>query len=138
MWGDAATPWPRLADCALALLGLLLVSGPARGADTADMNILVIGVEDWTTAAIGCYGNDVVKTPAVDALAARGLRFDRAYCQATVCQPSRASMATGLRPDSTRVYHNSEALGEYLPAGSPFMAGVLKQKGTSGRPRSAS
>jgi len=66
-------------------------------------NILFFAVDDLRTD-IGCYGHKEAKTPHIDALASRGMVFRRAYCQQAVCSPSRTSLLTGLRPDSTKVY----------------------------------
>ena len=66
-------------------------------------NILFIAVDDLRPE-IGCYGNKLVKTPNIDRIAARGIVFDRAYCQQAVCSPSRTAIMTGLRPDVTKVW----------------------------------
>jgi len=68
-------------------------------------NVLFIIVEDFKNI-MGCYGNPLVKTPNIDRLAQRGLRFDRAYCQYPVCNPSRSSFMTGLRVDTVGIYEN--------------------------------
>ena len=66
-------------------------------------NVLFIISDDLTANALSCYGNTICKTPNIDALAARGTRFTRAYCQGTYCGPSRASFMSGYYPHATGV-----------------------------------
>jgi iduronate 2-sulfatase len=66
-------------------------------------NILFIAVDDLRPE-LGCYGNNIVKSPNIDRIAARGVVFNKAYCQQAVCSPSRTAIMTGLRPDTTKVW----------------------------------
>ena len=77
-------------------------------------NVLFIVVDDLRPM-LGCYGHSEMHTPNIDRLAERGTLFNRAYCQLPICNPSRASMLTGLRPDTIGVFSNSVNFRENLP-----------------------
>lgn len=79
-------------------------------------NVLFI-VADDLNCAVGPYDDPVAKTPNLDRLAARGLTFDRAYCQQAVCNPSRSSFLTGLRPDTVGVDDLRKYFRDTAPGG---------------------
>lgn len=96
------------------LLAWMALVSVAFGATAPRPNILLILSDDLNTS-LGTFGHPVAQTPHLDALARRGVRFDRAYCQFPHCNPSRASMMTGLRPNTTRVTLNSDDLYQNHP-----------------------
>ena len=99
------------------LTGALAAAGlgarPARAAANG-LNVLFIAVDDLRPE-LGCYGNDLVHAPNLDSLASSSVVFQRAYCQAPVCGPSRASLLTGMRPDTSRVWGNRTHFRETMP-----------------------
>lgn len=100
----------------------------ARNAAADDPpNILFIGIDDLRTE-LSCYGAGHMSTPNMDRLAANGMRFERAYCQQAVCLPSRISLFTGLRPDSTGVRDLNTHFRDTVP-NAVTLPQILKRSG---------
>jgi arylsulfatase A-like enzyme len=96
----------------LAALAALVL--PAAGAERPRLNVLFIAVDDLRTE-LGCFGVGTIRAPNIDRLASRGTVFERAYCQQAVCSPSRTSLLTGCRPDTTKVYNLETHFRTTLP-----------------------
>ncbi|WP_276167464.1 sulfatase [Zobellia alginiliquefaciens] len=77
-------------------------------------NILFIAIDDLRPE-LGSYGSEIVQSPNLDKLASDGLQFNRAYCQQAICGPSRASVLTGLRPETSGIFHNYLKIRELYP-----------------------
>lgn len=85
------------------ILLLVVCTAPSRTEEVKRLNVLFLSVDDLKPA-LRCAGDPYARTPNIDALAQKGTVFTRAYCQQAVCSPSRSSLLTGRRPDTTRVY----------------------------------
>lgn len=109
---------------------LLILAVPTAAAEQP--NVLFIAVDDLKPA-LGCYDDPHAKTPNLDKLATRGTVFLRAYCQQAVCSPSRSSLLTGRRPDTTKVYdldtHFRKALPDVVTLPQQFKANGYHTQG---------
>jgi arylsulfatase A-like enzyme len=86
-----------------------------QSSKTTKPNVLLLLTDQQTVKAMSCAGNRYVKTPALDQLAARGVRFERSYCTAPICGPSRSSLITGRMPHETGVNYNVETPKAEIP-----------------------
>ena len=98
----------------LILVGLLILFGAMGMAQERKPNVLFIISDDLNTSLSG-FGHPECKTPELDRLADRGMRFENMHCQYPVCGASRASLMAGLYPYSTRTMGNSGTLRGSLP-----------------------
>ncbi len=105
-------------------LTLLLTVSVGNAADTKKPNVLFIAVDDLNDWVGFLDGNAQTITPNLDRLAARGVKFNRAYCAAPLCNPSRTALMTGLRPSTSGVYTNNNdwrpTISEDLPLTTTF------------------
>src|SRR4051794_23001723 len=99
----------------LILILLLASTSAAFGAEGPKRPNVLFLISDDLRPELGCYGNPHVRTPNIDALAAAGVRFDRAYVQYPLCNPSRTSMLTGRYPTNTGVMDNYSYFGVAHP-----------------------
>jgi arylsulfatase A-like enzyme len=113
---------PRILLAVLAVLACLALPHFAAAAAAADVkygqkpNVLFIAIDDLNHWVGYLNRNPQTKTPNIDRLAARGVRFTRAYCAAPSCTPSRAALMSGMRPSTTGVYENYNDWRSVIPA----------------------
>jgi N-sulfoglucosamine sulfohydrolase len=88
----------------LSLLFLFFMQTTVCGKEQDKPNIVLIVSDDHGTNALGCYGNPVIKTPALDALAQKGTRFTNAFCTSASCSPSRSVILSGMHNHANGMY----------------------------------
>ncbi len=98
------------------LLLVSLVCLPCQRAAAQDPPNVLFLICDDLNCDLGSYGHPQVKSPNIDQLARRGVRFENAYCQFPLCGPSRASFMTGLYPDQNLVRRNAIYIREHVPS----------------------
>ncbi len=96
------------------LTAVVLLWASTSASEARQPNVLLLLVDDLKPA-LGCYGDLHAESPQIDALAARGLRFDRAYCNQAVCAPSRFTLMLGAHSTSTGLYGLNSELRELWP-----------------------
>lgn len=102
--------WNSIVVAVAALLGGL-AQGEEKGVRP---NVLLICVDDLKPA-LGCYGDRIARSPNIDRLAARGMVFERAYCNQAVCAPSRNALLTGFRPQRLGIYDLGTNFRQVVP-----------------------
>jgi arylsulfatase A-like enzyme len=112
---------------------VLAVFGSATAADpSAKPNVIFVLSDDLAQGDVGCYGQKLIKTPRLDAMAKEGMRFTQAYCGTTVCAPSRTSLMIGKHMGHSPIRANREIWPEGqkpLPEGTYTVAKLFKDHG---------
>ncbi|QDT39857.1 sulfatase [Stratiformator vulcanicus] len=115
---------------ALLLVASCLPFAVSEIAASAQPNVLFLISDDLTAEALACYGNEQVRTPNIDSLAKRGVKFTRTYCQFPICGPSRAALMSGMYAQSIGVTGNGASTRFTKNLGDrPSMAEHFKNNG---------
>ena len=100
-------PLRRLRLALTALAFVFVASAIAADPVARGPNVLVLMSDEHNPRVLGCAGDPIVRTPTLDSLAARGVRFSAAYCQNPICVPSRVSLVSGRMPSNLATFGNT-------------------------------
>lgn len=115
----------------------LFCMAPADAAAEQKPNIVVVFIDDMGWGDFSCFGNEDATTPAIDRLAAEGIRFEQFYVNSPICSPSRTAISTGQYPQrwritsylSNRNHNRRRLMAQWLDPGAPMLARFLQQAG---------
>ena len=116
----------RLAQGVVA--SALLVAAAGLSLSAAERKNVLLIISDDLRTDVGCYGDREVRTPNIDRLAREGVVFERAFCSQALCAPSRTSLFTGARPDTTKVWDVWTHFRAAMPD-AVTLPQLLKQRG---------
>ena len=111
------------------VVGLFLTASALGAASAARLNVLFIAIDDLNVD-LGTFGHGIVRTPNIDRVAARGVKFERAYCQFPLCNPSRQSFLSGLRPETSGAIAQGLTVRTERPD-YVYLPGVFRSQGYS-------
>lgn len=120
-----------------AFIPLVIVAGCQPKVNPGPPNLVIIWIDDMGYGDLSCYGNTLVNTPNIDALASQGVKFTNFYVNSPICSPSRVSLNTGQYPMRYRVHsfiagsqqNENRAMADFLDAKAPTMARTLQNAG---------
>ena len=116
-----------------AVAAVFAANGAAAATEQAQKpNVIFVLSDDLAQGDLGCYGQKLIKTPQLDAMAKQGMRFTQAYCGTSVCAPSRTSLMIGKHMGHSPIRGNREVQPEGqkpLPAGTNTVAKLFKDNG---------
>jgi hypothetical protein len=116
---------------------ILIIAGCRPEKKSEKPNVVIIFIDDMGYADPSCFGNSIIKTPNIDAMAAQGLRFTNFYVNSPICSPSRVALNTGKYPMRYSIHsyiagseqNRQRNMADYLDPSAPTLARTLQQNG---------
>ena len=128
--GSGIRRWGNVLVVTFLFSLLSQLPGKSQSQVTGKPNIIFILTDDLGYTDLGCYGNPYHRTPHIDELAKRGVRFTQAYVASPICSPSRAAIMTGKHP--ARLHLTNFLVGERIDTASPVLPARWETNGLPG------